>query len=116
MAPRKVNPLRLRSRCLRRGHRPVHGCSIWPKIFAKRIGIDYPIILAPMAGGPSTPALVASVCEAGGLGSLGVGYLPPDAIRAAIREIRARTDRPFAANLFIPERSAEPPTEATLQP
>src|SRR5258708_21680503 len=83
---------------------------MWPKILAKRIGIDYPIILAPMAGGPSTPELVASVCEAGGLGSLGAGYLAPDAIRTAIREIRALTERPFSANLVIPEPSAEPPT------
>jgi nitronate monooxygenase len=88
---------------------------MWPKILAERIGIDYPIILAPMAGGPSTPELVASVCEAGGLGSLGAGYLAPDAIRAAIREIRALTGRPFAVNLFIPDRNAEPPTEAAVQ-
>jgi nitronate monooxygenase len=88
---------------------------MWPEILAKRIGIDYPIILAPMAGGPSTPELVASVCEAGGLGSFGAGYLAPDAIRAVIREIRARTDRPFAANLFIPERSAELPSEAAVE-
>jgi nitronate monooxygenase len=88
---------------------------MWPNTLAKRIGINYPIILAPMAGGPSTPELVASVCEAGGLGSLGAGYLAPDAIRTAIREIRALTERPFAANLFIPEPSAEPPTDAEVQ-
>ena len=34
-----------------------------------------PIIQAPMAGGPSTPALAAAVSEAGGLGFLGAGYL-----------------------------------------
>src|SRR5258708_5932725 len=88
--------LRRASRCLQQGHRPAHGYSMWPKILAKRIGIDYPIILAPMAGGPSTPELVASVCEAGGLGSIGAGYLAAAAVRARIRGIRALTDRPFA--------------------
>src|SRR6266852_8420758 len=100
---------------LRRGAPRGHRGGMWPKILARRLGIDHPLILAPMAGGPSTPELAAAVCEAGGLGSFGAGYLTPDAIRAAIREIRARTDRPFAANLFIPERSAEPPTEAAVQ-
>ncbi len=49
----------------------------------RRLGIEHPIILAPMAGGPSTPELVAAVSNAGGLGSLGAGYLAPEAIRQA---------------------------------
>jgi nitronate monooxygenase len=56
-----------------------------------------------MAGGPSTPELVAAVSNAGGLGSLGAGYMAPDAIRSAIRRIRQLTDKPFAVNLFVPE-------------
>ncbi len=82
---------------------------MWPKVLARRLGIDYPILLAPMAGGPSTPDLVAAVSEAGGLGSLGAAYLAPDALREAIRDIRARTSRPFAVNLFVPERSPAVP-------
>jgi len=66
-------------------------------------GIDLPIVQAGMAGGPTTPDLVASVCEAGALGTLGAGYLTPQAMRQAIREIRAKTKRPFAVNLFVPE-------------
>ncbi|MBP1989858.1 NAD(P)H-dependent flavin oxidoreductase [Paenibacillus eucommiae] len=62
--------------------------------------IRYPIFLAGMAGGPSTPELVAAVSEAGGLGTLGAAYLEPDAIREAIRNIRQLTDAPFAVNLF----------------
>lgn len=53
-----------------------------------------------MAGGTSTPALVAAVSNAGGLGSLGAGYMTPDAIEKAIAEIQRLTDRPFAVNLF----------------
>lgn len=55
-----------------------------------------------MAGGPSTPRLAAAVSEAGGLGSVAGAVLPPDDLRAAIHEVRALTDRPFAANLFAP--------------
>jgi len=84
---------------------------MWPQVLARRLGIHYPIILAPMAGGPSTPELVAAVSEAGGLGSLGAGYLTPEAIRSAIRDVRARTGRPFAVNLFIPDPSLRPPSE-----
>ena len=66
----------------------------------QRLGIDNPIILAPMAGGPSTPELVAAVSNAGGLGSLGCAYLSPDQITEEIRRTRALTTRPFAVNLF----------------
>lgn len=55
-----------------------------------------------MAGGVTTPELVAAVSNAGGLGSIGAGYLGPDALRTAIGKTRALTDRPFAVNLFIP--------------
>lgn len=55
-----------------------------------------------MAGGATTPDLVAAVSNAGGLGCLGAGYMKPDDIRTAISHIRARTHRPFAVNLFIP--------------
>ena len=79
------------------------GQGTWSRTaFTRLVGIDLPIVLAPLAGGPSTPALAAAVCQAGGLGSLGVGYLSPDAIRHEVREIRAAIDRPFAVNLFVP--------------
>src|SRR4051794_19690982 len=65
-----------------------------------RLGIRYPLILAPMAGGPSTPKLVAAVSDAGGLGSYGAAYLTRHKLRDAIHEIRALTSRPFAINLF----------------
>ena len=67
---------------------------------ASMMGVEHAIILAPMAGGPSTPALVAAVSNAGGLGSLGAGYMTPDDIAKAIAEIHERTSKPFAVNLF----------------
>lgn len=66
----------------------------------RTLGIEHPIVQAPMAGGPSTPELVAAVSNAGGLGSLGAAYLSPDQIVEAIRRIRALTDKPFNVNLF----------------
>jgi nitronate monooxygenase len=67
---------------------------------ASMMGVEHAIILAPMAGGTSTAALVAAVSNAGGLGSLGAGYMTPDDIAKAIAEIQQRTDKPFAVNLF----------------
>jgi nitronate monooxygenase len=81
----------------------------WPLGIRDRLGIDLPIVLAPMAGGISTPELVAAVSNAGGLGSFGGGYLSGDALREAIRRIRALTSRPFAVNLFAPEPPRDPP-------
>ena len=60
-----------------------------------------PIIQAPMAGGPSTPALAAAVSEAGGLGFLGAGYLTAGQLTEDIAATRALTDRPFGVNLFV---------------
>ena len=68
--------------------------------FLRRLGIELPIMQAPMGGGPSTPELVAAVSNAGGLGSLGAPYLTPEQILDAVRRVRALTERPFAVNLF----------------
>jgi nitronate monooxygenase len=64
--------------------------------------LDAPIVLAPMAGGPTTPDLVAAVTGAGGFGFLAGGYLAADALGAAIADLRTRTGRPFGVNLFLP--------------
>ena len=72
----------------------------WPNtVLSERLGIRYPIIQAPMAGGPGTPQLVAAVSNAGGLGCLAGGCLHPESLRQAIIEVRALTDQPFAVNL-----------------
>lgn len=75
----------------------------WPDKLTSLLHITIPIIQAPMAGGISTPEMVAAVSNAGGLGSFAAGYMQPDTIREAIRQIRSLTDKPFAVNLFIPE-------------
>jgi nitronate monooxygenase len=64
-----------------------------------------PIVQAPMAGGGSTPELVAAVSNAGGLGFLAAGYLTADAVRDQVAKTRELTDRPFGLNVFAPERT-----------
>jgi len=66
----------------------------------QRIGIEHPILLAPMAGSGGTPELAAAVSNAGGLGAWGGAYAKPEEIAVAIRRIRSLTDRPFNINLF----------------
>jgi nitronate monooxygenase len=61
----------------------------------------YPIIAAPMAGGITTPEMVAAVSNAGGLGSLAASLLSPVAIIEQAEHIRRLTDQPFAINLFV---------------
>lgn len=90
--------------------------NFWPhlvKIILDKLKIEHPIIQAPMAGGPSTPELVAAVSNAGGLGSLGCGYLPPEQIDIDINRVKGLTNKPFGVNLFVPEPTSnnEPSTE-----
>lgn len=78
---------------------------MWPNTkAAEKLNIKYPLIQAPMAGGYSTPELIAAVSNAGGLGSLGAGYMSPEEIRDAIKKIKTLIvdNKPFAVNLFIP--------------
>ncbi|MHC6593953.1 nitronate monooxygenase [Arthrobacter sp. C152] len=64
-----------------------------------------PVIQAPMAGGPSTPALAAAVSATGGLGFLAAGYKGAAAMKAEIQAVRALTAAPFGVNLFVPQPS-----------
>ena len=63
-------------------------------------GIRYPVVLSGMSW-ISVPGMVAAVSNAGGLGILATGPLHPDETRAAIREIRKLTDKPFGANATL---------------
>ena len=72
--------------------------------FSETVGIQHPIIQAPMAG-VTTPEFVAAAAEAGVLGSIGAGYLSGEATREFIREVKKLTDKPFAVNLFVPEQT-----------
>lgn len=69
---------------------------------AQVVNLDLPVVQAPMAGGPSTPALAAAVSDAGGLGFLAAGYKTPEVVLADITATRDLTRRPFGVNLFAP--------------
>jgi nitronate monooxygenase len=81
---------------------------LWSNAFTRAAGIELPIVQAPMAGGSTTPELVAAVANAGALGSYAAAYARPADIATAIGAIRELTDRPFAVNVFAPVVSEEP--------
>jgi nitronate monooxygenase len=66
----------------------------------ERLGLSLPIVQAPMAG-VSTPELAAAVCNAGALGSIGIGASDAAAARGMFEAVRARTNRAFNVNLFV---------------
>lgn len=66
---------------------------------ADTLGIELPIIQAPMAGVQGS-ALAIAVCEAGGLGSLPCALLSAESVRRELTAIRSGTTRPFNVNLF----------------
>ncbi len=59
------------------------------------------VVLAPLAGGPSTPELAAAVANAGGLGFVAAGYLTPEELAARLRRVRELTAGPLGVNLFV---------------
>ena len=74
--------------------------TIWPDHrLLDLLGIELPIILAPMAGS-GTAALAIAVAEAGGLGSLACALLGPDQARVEFAVIRQGTSRPINMNFF----------------
>ncbi|MCO5310193.1 MAG: nitronate monooxygenase [Austwickia sp.] len=77
--------------------------------------LPVPVIAAPMAGGPSTPALVAAVGAAGGLGFLAGGYTPASRLTAQIADTRELTAGPFGVNLFVPGRQPQGAALASMQ-
>jgi nitronate monooxygenase len=63
------------------------------------LGVDLPIVQAPMAGVQAS-ALAIAVSNAGGLGSLPCALLDADAIEAELRQIAAQTSKPYNVNFF----------------
>jgi nitronate monooxygenase len=82
---------------------------MWPdRRLCDLLGVEHPILQAPMAG-TATPALAAAVSNAGGLGGIGLGEAPADRIRSAVEAVRAATNRPFNLNFFAhPGARADP--------
>src|SRR6201995_2257203 len=67
--------------------------------------LEVPIVGAPMAGGPGTPALAAAVSNAGGFGFLASGYVSAERLADDIAATRAATTGPLGVNLFVPQPS-----------
>ncbi|ODR15794.1 nitronate monooxygenase [Mycolicibacterium porcinum] len=74
-------------------------------------GLRRPVIVAPMAGGPSTPELAAAGSDAGGLGFLAAGYLTADVLAEKVTAARGLTTEPLGVNLFAPQPSAGTPEQ-----
>lgn len=81
---------------------------------------ELPLVQAPMAGGPATPALAAAVAGAGGYPFVAGGYLSATALAEAISDTRTLTGAPLGVNLFVPSEPADPAAvaayAATLEP
>jgi len=77
-----------------------------------KLGLKHPLIVAPMAGGPSSPELVIASSASGALGSIGAAYSGQAAITDFVEKVRAGTERPFAINLFI--QHPQPRIEAAM--
>ncbi len=77
--------------------------------FSRMLGIDVPIVQAPM-GGVVGPRLAAAVCNAGGLGTLPLSAAEVDLVRRELRRLRTMTTRLFAVNL-----NASRPQDARLE-
>ena len=73
------------------------------------LGIEAPIVLAPM-GFVAMPPLVAAVSNAGGLGLLGASPAPPPVLAEMIRVIRSLTSAPFGAGFLVVETAFGPET------
>ncbi|MDV6012066.1 nitronate monooxygenase [Haloechinothrix sp. LS1_15] len=64
--------------------------------------LPVPVVVAPMAGGPTTPELVAAAANAGAFGFLAGGLLRPEQLVDQIGRTRQLTEHPFGVNLFVP--------------
>jgi len=71
------------------------------------LGIDHPIIQAPMSG-LTTPALAAAVSNAGGVGSLGCAEFSLQQLREQFDQTRSSTTRPFNINFFAHDTPSYP--------
>ena len=94
---------------------------MWPdRRLIDLFGIEYPIVLAPMAGAMDAD-LAAEVSAAGGLGSLPCAMLTPATLREQFAKVRARTDKPVNFNFFchnapVPSNAREARWRDRLEP
>ena len=64
------------------------------------LNIEYPILQGGMAW-VATAELAAAVSEAGGLGVIGAGHMPPDALRAEIHKLKTLTQKAYGVNVML---------------
>jgi nitronate monooxygenase len=93
---------------------------MWMRTLQDLLGIELPIIQAPMAGAQDS-ALAITVSNAGGVGSLPCAMLSAEQMRAELKAIKAGTDRPFNVNFFchtppVPNAERESIWRKTLEP
>jgi len=74
------------------------------------LGLACPVLAAPMAGGATTPALVAAAARAGSLGFLAAGYKTPELLKSQIAEVRQQVPA-FGVNVFAPNPVPVDPAE-----
>lgn len=80
--------------------------------FTELVGVQWPIVQAPMIGGYSSPEMVAIVSNLGCLGTLALGNLSAEQIELQCLQALSHTDKPIAANLFVrPKQSIPIPNE-----
>ena len=66
----------------------------------KLLNIKYPIFQGGMAW-VGTAELASAVSNAGGLGLIGAGHMPPDVLKKEIQKCKGWTDKPFGVNIML---------------
>jgi len=74
------------------------------------LGSSMPVIAAPMAGGPTTPAMVLAASQAGSAGFLAGGYKTADELATQVAEVRGQVGT-YGVNLFAPNQVFVDPAE-----
>src|SRR3954453_19884254 len=82
--------------------------KMWNKTrITKLLGIEYPIVQGPFGGGVSSSGLTSTVSNLGGMGSYGMNHLSRPEIKEMNREIRTKTARPYALNLWVSNKDEQ---------
>lgn len=69
-------------------------------VVCKMLNIKYPIFQGGMAW-VGTAELASAVSNAGGLGLIGAGHMPPDILKKEIQKCKDWTDKPFGVNIML---------------
>ncbi len=69
-------------------------------VICKLLQIEYPIFQGGMAW-IGTAELASAVSNAGGLGIIGAGHMPPELLRAEIQKCKGWTKKPFGVNVML---------------